>query len=851
MSRRFTLSWLLVFSLLAQSFVPVLAQQPASAVNFAYKSYTQAYEEYVSSVNSKAPVEEVKEKLAAYLDAQNKYRKLAGHGPANETLPETSSPRSQQTIEAGGQQSQAPPSGALSSEEVKEAENAKRAWYDWRNFKSKIVDNGLRLLGGASNPGEMPLWERIAWTIGKALLPTMGVMIATALLAPLTPLGMIIGGIVTGASLAGAMTYAFEKRMNAKYREVPKEEAKIWRDVSVQATVEAVMTPFNLATGGLFGMIGPSAGNAIGKVALTQATLTFAGRMFSSQIGGGVKNLWAKHYFKYPEKIEANERRIDEILASHLASNKPFSEETLSELDRLRAEINTMKGEQYSEEDALKDMKRAGISAMISGFAGSIASDKAYNSAFGRWSDRASVKLFGNVARGKTISSLFSTMPVNFGSGMANAALEKSFINEDISDLLQQQNVYPRGSPVWQYYERIISEKTAKKDSIDVTKAGFDSMMNSFAIHAARLTVDAIKHNVYDGPKARKAAVEKLYREKEPEWQKANQLQVKYEQMKNNGPSPLKFRNPADYARAVINHKRALNQARSEWLNQVSVAQSRADMPANVAMKKQIKTDYERDVKLSQMLELGRLRGGEAHLEAMKKVLQSQNPELANASDAKMNELAALAIKKTYVDKFTSSTNRSKEIEETFDKRRKYKSGKLELSAEEAKLLTGKAAVISPSQYKAALVEKYVYELKANNMRWSDVDKRMPHILERAEKEMLSQYDNNWGSVLYHEAYANGLARYKYNPEGYVNFGDEMKKLAKKIPQMVRSNVLGEYTKEVNKAITSNVIPQTSSDGADRYLAQFGKTAINDATGKVINTVYDASSEQIVSGFFK
>jgi hypothetical protein len=598
-------------------------------------------------------------------------------------------------------------------------------------------------------------------------------------------------------------------------------------------------------------MVGPAAGNAIGRVALTQATLTFAGRMLSSQIGGGVKNLWAKHYFKYPEKIEANERRIDEILESHLVSNKPFSEETLAELDRLRSEIDTMKGEQYSEEDAFKDMKRAGISAVISGFAGSIISDRAYNSTFGRWSDRASIKLFGSVAKGKTISSLFSTMPVNFASGMTSAALEKSFINEDISDLRKKQSIYAQDSPVWQYYDRIIAEKKAKKESIDVTKSGFDSMMNNFAVHAARLTVDAIKHNVYDGPKAKKAAVERLYREKDPEWKKANQLQAKYQQIKSNGPNPLKYRNPAAYARAVVNHKRALNQARSDWLSQVSVAQQVEKLPSNVELKSEIKSAYERDVKLSQMLELGRLRGGEAHIEAMKKVLQAQNPDLVNASDEKMTQLAALAIKKNYVDKFESSTNRVKEIEETFDKQRKLKSGELELSADEAKLLNGKATVISPSQYKAALVEKYVYELKSDNHRWADVERSMPQILQRAEREMLSQYNNNWGSVLFHEAYANGLAKYKYNPEGYVNFSEEMKKLAKRIPQMVKSNVLGEYTKEVNKAITSNVIPEASSDGLDRYLAQFGKTAIDDATGKVINSVYDASSEQIVSSFFK
>ena len=192
----------------------------------------------------------------------------------------------------------------------------------------------------------------------------------------------------------------------------------------------------------------------------------------------------------------------------------------------------------------------------------------------------------------------------------------------------------------------------------------------------------------------------------------------------------------------------------------------------------------------------------------------------------------------------------AKNIEETFELKRKHKAGEVELSAEEAKLLTGQASVISPSQYKAALVEKYVYELKAGNTRWDDVERKMPAILARAEREMLAQYNNNWGSVLISEAYANGLAKYKYNPEGYVNFSAEMKKIASNIPTMLKNNILGEYTNEVNKAIISNVIPQNTA-GLDGYLSKFGETAINEATGKVINTVYDASSEKLVSSFFR
>ncbi len=836
--------------MLAQGIVPVFAGQSGASLTSA--AYHRAYADYISAVEANASPEAINQKLQGYQAAKQRYEAEAGlkndkvdSGFNRDSVVSADDER----ISLESSSAAVNLSGEV-AETVSESENAKKFWHGIRDFQSKVVTNGLRLLGGASAPGQMPLWERIAWTIGKSLLPTMGVVIATALLAPLSPVAMIIGGIVTGAALAGTMTYAYEKRMNAKYREVKKEEAKIWRDVSVQAAVEAVMAPFNLATGGLFGMVGPTVGNAIGKVALSQAIITFAGRTVSSQVGGAVKNLWAKKYFKYPEKIEACEARIDEILQSHMASEEPFSDEEIAELDKLRKEVDAMRGEMYTKEDAVKDLKRAGMAAAISGFAGSIISDRAYNSSFGRYADQASVKLFGSVARGKSISSLFSTMPVNFGSGMAGAALEKNFISGDIDQLRKEQSRHNKGSPIYEYYEKVISEKNQKKDSIDATKAGFDTMMNNFAVQSARLTVDAIKYNVYDGPRARKAAVESLYREKNPEWEKAGDLQKKYEALKANTPKALKYRSPVSYARAMASHKKIVDKARDEWLQQAMVAQNSDSLAQNISLKDQVKITYERDQKLNQILELGRLRGGEAHLNAMKKVLQAKNPELADASEEKLNSVAALAIRQTYFDKFENSTNKAENIQNLFEKRRQYKSGKLELSAAEAKLLSGRAAAVSPSHYKSALVERRVYELKSQNIRWKDVERQMPSIIASAEKQMLNEYGNNWGMVLTAEAYANGLAKYKYDPEGGVSFSDEMKKIVTNIPKMIKNNLLGEYTRQVNDAIISNVLPKDTSNDMLNYVNTFGKTAVNEATGKVINSVYDASSETITSSFF-
>ncbi|EKD81124.1 MAG: hypothetical protein ACD_39C01966G0005, partial [uncultured bacterium] len=187
MRRNFLITWVLIFTLLVQGIAPAFAGQDAPAASSS-DAYQRAYAEYIKAVQSQASIDEINGKLDVYLDAQRAYKEAIGQNASTEQVA-PQAPMEQTSTAASVEVETAAPDEGNPAEEARVAEEK---WHLWRAFQSKIVGFAQRLLGASGNPNEMPLWERVAWTIGKSLLPTMGVIIATALLAPLTPVGMVI-----------------------------------------------------------------------------------------------------------------------------------------------------------------------------------------------------------------------------------------------------------------------------------------------------------------------------------------------------------------------------------------------------------------------------------------------------------------------------------------------------------------------------------------------------------------------------------------------------------------------------------------------------------------------------------
>ncbi len=837
------ISILLIVALLFGCIQPAFSQSN-EALTAAYNRYANAYQAYLEASREGADQSVIQQRYQEYQEALGVYRQTAqlpAEGKANETVSQDAATSAQA---ADGSPVVAATSADSSTQTVSGTETAKKSPMQW--FKD-MFDKAKQKFTGT--PGkEMPLWEKVLWSVGKALVPSFGVMAVTALLAPLSPVLMIVGGIVAGAALGGAMTYAFEKRMNAKYRETPKEDAKIWRDVAVGATVEAVMAPFKLATGGLFGIVGPTVGSAIYRVAATQAVLSFAGSALSSSAGGAVKHLWAKHIFRYPEKIASNEARIDAILDARMQAGTPLTQEEVAELDRLQKEIDQMKAEDYGPDDFKKDMKRAAVSSVISGFVGSVVADRAYTYDTGRWADRLSVRVFGSVAKGKEISSLFSTMPVNFVSGMAGATLEKHFVSQDIEKIKKQQQEYAPGSAGYQYYDGLIKQLQARREDVNVVGAGVDTMLTSTAVRAGQLTVQALKYNFVDAPMTRKRTIDQQFKENDPEWKKAA---AKYEELKKaeeGGPDIRRYRNPVNYAKALKEHNAKVEVVRKEWLDQCLKAQEYEKSAAAQAIKADMAAAYDRNMKLNQMIELGRLTGGMAHVRAVGELLKEQNPELAKLPDNELQKLAIQSIRDSYGAKYTQCVQKVEKIETTRRQLQDYKAGRLQLTEAEAKVLEGKVALISPSQYKAALVEAKVYELKNQNVRWDDVKSQMPDILKDAENQMLKEY-GGWGGVLGSEMYANGLAKYQYDPEGGKGLMAAAQKWFSKAPSMIAKSSIDTYRSEVDSQLTAGLTPSKTDNDFELLMQSFAKGAITETTKQTSESIYKLSPQQIFNAF--
>lgn len=836
--RSFTILLVILSFCFANIVYPVYSQV-SNEVQSKFYAYQNAYYNYKIALDSNASDEIKKQKLSEYLKAKQEYESLIKTG-------------SNQTYNNAHDYNNSINNLSDEGKSFNKTEDFNSQLYQssQKNFVNTLPQKIQEFIKGKPNKKEMPLLEKIFWTIARALVPSIGVTVVTALLAPLSPVGMVIGGIVAGAIFGGLMTYAYEKRMNARYRDKPKEEAKIWRDITVSAVVEGIMAPFNLATGGLFGMVGPTVGNAIYKVAATQAIISFSGNILSSAVGGGVKNIWAKYYFKYPEKIASAERRIDEILLRHLYNGTQPTQEELKELQTLQKQIDEMKSEMYTDEDFIKDLKRYAVTSLISGFAGTIISDRYYTYETGRWADRISVKLFGSTSRGKTIASLLSTMPTNFASGIVNSYLEKSFINEKIQLAREKQKYYKPQSAGYIFYQNIIDNLQTKKDQIKPLQAGLDNMLNQLAVRSAQITVDALKYNLIDSPIQRKAEIEKRYRQQDPEWQKAKAIYEEYKKHVEQKPNPIKYRNVAKYLNDYKAWSQKTSELRKQWIDQCEKAQRAQNNPINQEIIKQIEQKYNQEIRLNQMLELGRLKGGEAHINAMKELLVFKDPKLANLPYDELNKLAVQAIVESYKLKSELATKKVQSIEENFKKYNAFKNGEIQLSEDEANRLKAQILLTSPSAYKTALVEQKIYELKSNNTRWSEIRARMPQILAEAESKMLKQY-GGWGNVLLAEVYANGLAKFKYNPDGSVSFGKEFETIIKSIRNLTKKTLVDDFNNKINDKIINNILPKASEDDSkfEQIMSTYAKTTASTASRTLLELILNTSEKQLVSIF--
>ncbi|MEW6712434.1 MAG: hypothetical protein AB1403_21635, partial [Candidatus Riflebacteria bacterium] len=155
MKRRFFITWVLIFSMLVQGILPVLADQ---GVQVSDAKYQQAYVEYTSAVQANAPLDEINRKLDAYLAAKAEYEKAVN--PQKSELPGAEGQALISVADEAQYTSAQVASATVDDDEAVDQVQAQDAWQKYKEFQAKVVSTGLRLVGGASAPGEMPMWER-------------------------------------------------------------------------------------------------------------------------------------------------------------------------------------------------------------------------------------------------------------------------------------------------------------------------------------------------------------------------------------------------------------------------------------------------------------------------------------------------------------------------------------------------------------------------------------------------------------------------------------------------------------------------------------------------------------------
>ncbi|MEW6710538.1 MAG: hypothetical protein AB1403_12005, partial [Candidatus Riflebacteria bacterium] len=270
---------------------------------------------------------------------------------------------------------------------------------------------------------EMSKAEEIAWTIGKALLPTLAVMAFSA--AVVCPLAwVVVGAVAVGAGTAGLMTLAYEMRKNSFRSEKEKKTMdKIWREVTIAAAVSGAMAPFNMATAGIAQAIGPVTAKTIVQTAAKAGAVSFLGSTVSNVTKGAVTNLWYDHYYNYDEREKILKNRIATLSA--IKNRTPQQE---ADLVSFIKELDTISKEKYTWESFRKDEHKALVSAGISGVLGGAAAKFGAES---DWANIASSKLFGSTSQSAMVSNAVISNPFAFATGAAQAGVDKKeLLNE-------------------------------------------------------------------------------------------------------------------------------------------------------------------------------------------------------------------------------------------------------------------------------------------------------------------------------------------------------------------------------------------------------------------------------------
>lgn len=719
---------------------------------------------------------------------------------------------------------------------------------------------------------EMSKAEEIAWTIGKALLPTLAVMAFSA--AVVCPLAwVVVGAVAVGATAAGAMTLAYELRKNSFRSEDEKKGMdKIWRDVTIAAAVSGAMAPFNMATAGIAQAIGPVTAKTVIQTAAKAGAVSFLGSTVSNVTKGAVTNLWYDHYYNYDEREKILKSRIETL--SNLKSRTPEQEELLVACIK---ELDTISKEKYTWDNFRKDEKNALVTAGISGILGGAASKLGAES---DWAKIASSKLFGSVDKSAMVSNAVISNPFAFATGAAVAGVEKKEILNQIEYNRMLQAKYPKDSQAWKYYEDKIGKLTEQYKNTSLIEAGKKAMISNAAMQTAIVGTSLAKTRLYDLPMAKRQKIQADYENQNAEYQKAHQIREELEALRAKQPTQADFASKQEYAAALRQYAKELNYLRGEYQKAMVVAADAQKLPENQQKMQEINKDVTRQIDYARRTELAKALGTESYLEFKLRELESK-PENSSLSSEELRQKAETQIRKEFSDAAKANAAKLEYLEKkmkrtdlelegdvergndgklyvvirdaegNYVRQRPYQGGEgaywfdkltktspADLKQAEIDRLVkeayNSAAMVKPSQIRNEYVNMKVNEMRSQGYSTSEIDKQLGKIVDEANSRMLQNFGGSWQSATKAEILATGLERARYDDGASPNLKKMLDFMRKELSSKTVSVFQSQLKEQVQKTIPDEMpigIPMPK-------LPRNDDRAIEEASERALNNYY-------------
>lgn len=697
---------------------------------------------------------------------------------------------------------------------------------------------------------EMSKAEEIAWSIGKALLPTLAVMAFSA--AVVCPLAwVVVGAVAVGATAAAAMTLAYELRKNS-FRDADSKKGmdKILREVSIQAAISGAMAPFNMLTGGLVQSVGPLTVKTIVQTAAKAGAISFLGSTVSNVAKGTVTNLWYDHYYNYDEREKELKTKIEKLSAI----DNP-NEEQQKDLVAALKELDTITKEKYTWDNFRKDEHKAIVSAGISGVLGGIAGRLGAESS---WAKIASSKLFGSTSQANLISNAVISNPFAFATGAASAAVDKKEILNQIEYNRMLQSKYEKDSPAWSYYEGKISDLETAYKSIKLSEAGKSAMLSNAAMQTAVVGTSLAKTRLWDLPSQKRQKVQQTYEEQNPEWQKANEVRQRLEIRKADRPQPGDYATKQEYSQALKQYARDVNNLRTEYQKAKLDASNAQGTSENKTVIKNIEKQVSQDIEYARQSELARSLGRESYVEFKIKEL-SNKPENADMSAQELRVKAQAEVAKGYDDAAKANAMKLAQMEEKANRqtqellgkvekgndgkhyvvvtdengvevmRTEYKGGdaahwitrlkggsQAELKQAEIDNVVRQAynasAMVKPTTFRNEYVNMRVNQLRSQGMTEQQIDKQLSSIVDEANGKTLQTF-GGWNGVAKSEILASGLEKAKYDDGAAPDLNKVVDFLKKTLTNKTISTVESELSGGIQNGLqvvapkTAKIIP--------------------------------------------